>query len=135
MAKLLLITHDALLAKAYRARLGRAGFDIEHCHTGHEGLVKARQWTPDLIVLDLTLPGMHGLDVLKSLRDVPWLVQIHVVLLIEQALDRETLNECLLWGAGSYLEKDRCSLQEFVTHLQTVAPPATGRSPHSAAFS
>ena len=125
MPKILLMTHDDVLARAYHARLSRLGFEIERRATGHEGLAKARQWTPDLIVLDLTLPGMHGLDVLKSLRDVPWLVKVHVVLLIERALDRETLNECLLWGAGSYLEKDACSLADVAAHLQAITVPAS----------
>ncbi len=128
MPKILLMTHDDLLARAYRARFTRAGFEVDHRATGHDGLMRARQWTPDLMILDLTLPGMHGLDVLKSLRDVPWLVKVHVVLLIERALDRETLNECLLWGAGSYLEKDVCSLEDVVAHLQTILPPAANPS-------
>ncbi len=123
MSKILLITHDDVLARAYCARLRRLEFEVEHQSTGHEGLTKARQWRPDLIILDLTLPGIHGLDVLKSLRDVPWLVQVHVVLLIEQALDRETLNECLLWGAGSYLEKEHCSLSDVMRHVQTIMAP------------
>ena len=118
MAKLLLISADNLLSTAYRAHLTREGFEVASCSTGHDGLAKARQWTPDLILLDLTLPGMHGLDVLKMLRDVPWLVKVHVTLLIERTLARDTLNECLLWGAGSYLYKDRCSLQELVSHLR-----------------
>ena len=124
MAKLLLISHDEVLVKAYRARLRRVGYDIEHRATGHDGLVKARQWSPDLILLDLRLPGMHGLDVLKSIRDVPWLVKVHVVLLIERTLAREVLDECLLWGAGSYLQKDVCSLDELVTHLCAICIPA-----------
>jgi len=127
MAKVLIITHDELLAKAYAARLGTAGFDVAPCRTAHEGLAKARRWTPDIILLDLTLPGMHGLDVLKWLRDVPWLVTVHVVLLVERTLARETLDECLLWGAGSHLAKDTCSLDDVVAHLQRVAnPPPAG---------
>ena len=133
MAKLLLITHDDLLADAYRACLSAAGFDTEHARTGHEGLAKARRGTPDLILLDLTLPGMHGLDVLKWLRDVPWLITVHVVLLIEHTLAREVLNECLLWGAGSYLHKDTCSLDDLIAHLQKIPPPAAALSTHTPA--
>ena len=127
-AKLLLITHDDLLAKAYGARLSTAGFEVERCRTGHEGLAKARRWTPDLILLDATLPGMHGLDVLKWLRDVPWLVTVRVVLLIERTLARAVLDECVLWGAGSYLSKDTCSLDELVAHLRGLPPPSPSTS-------
>ena len=131
MAKLLLITHDEVLAKAYRAHLTNAGFDLEHATSGHAGLLKARQWIPDVIVLDLWLPGMHGLDVLKWLRDVPWLLTVHVVLLIERTLEREILQECLLWGADSYLEKDACSIDQVATHLQAVVQSLSSRGPTS----
>ena len=133
--KLLFITHDAILARAYKARLAREGFLVEHQSTGHDGLAKARQWMPELILLDLTLPGMHGLDVLKFIRDVPPLVQVPVVLLIERTLARDTLNQCLLWGAGSYLQKDLCSLDDVVDHLQTLRA-ASGHPPvHSSSTS
>ncbi len=136
MAKVLLITHDGLLAKAYRARLTRAGFEVEWGRTGYEGLAKARRWMPDLILLDVTLPGMHGLDVLKWLRDVPWLVTVHVVLLIERTLARDVLDQCLLWGAGSSFQKDTGSLDDLVAHLQTIqaaaSAPAAPASPPAA---
>lgn len=105
---------------AYRARLTRAGFDVERRATGHEGLFRARHWRPDLIVLDLVLPGMNGLDVLKSLRDVSWLVRVPVVLLVERATEHHLIEQCLLWGAHSVLYKETCSVQEFVAHLQAI---------------
>jgi CheY-like chemotaxis protein len=72
------------------------------------------------ILLDVTLPGLNGLDVLKSLRDVPWLSQTHVVLLLEHTLERSVLDDCLLWGASSFLYKDVCPMDEVVAHLQAV---------------
>ena len=127
MTKLLLITHDELLAAAYASRLVKSGFDVEHRATGDEGLLKARRWSPDIILLDLTLPGMHGLDVIKWVREVPWLVKVPIVLLIERTLAKDVLEECLFWGAGSYVQKDTASLQEILAHVQTVLsaqPPA-----------
>ena len=120
MPKLLLITYDAVLAKAYTVRLAKAGCTIEHRPTGHEGLMRARQWTPELVLLDLALPGMSGLDVVKSLRDVPWLVKVPVVLLIERTLGSEVLDECLLWGATSAFQKDTGSLPELVAHVNEI---------------
>lgn len=118
--KILLIIHDEVLATAYRARLARAGFELEHARVAHEGLATARRWKPDLILVDLMLPGLHGLDVLKWLRDVPWLIKIPVVVLIERPLAPEIVDECQVWGADSFLHKDTCSLQELVDHLHAV---------------
>ncbi len=120
MTKVLLLIHDGLLAKAYRARLAREGFDANWQATGHEGLAKARMWSPDIIVLDATLPGMTGIDVLKFLRDVPWLVKVPVILLVEHTLSRDTLDKCLLWGAGSYLQKDRCTVEQLADHVRAI---------------
>jgi len=128
MTKLLLITHDDVLAKAYRAHLARAGFEVEVATTGYAGLAKARQWAPALMLLDVTLPGLHGLDILKWLRDVPQLVtSMRVVLLIERTLCREILDECLMWGADSYCYKDAASPQELVEHLRAILRSHTHR--------
>lgn len=118
--KLLLITADTALACALGARLSRTGYEIEHCTSGRAGLTRARQQAPELIVLDVMLPGMNGLTVLKWLRDVPWLHKVPVVLLIERTLERETLNECLFWGAAGYLEKDACPIQEMASGVETI---------------
>ena len=131
MANILLITHDELLAKAYGARLTREGFEVKRDKTGHEVLARIRQWVPDLILLDLALHGMHGLDILKWFRDVPWLVKVRVVVLIEGTLERDVLNECLLWGAESYLLKDACSLHEMAAHVRRTLQSAPVSSAHS----
>jgi DNA-binding response OmpR family regulator len=120
--RLLVITHDNILASAYRARLMREQFAVECRATAHDGLAKARQWTPQIILLDATLPGLNGLDVLKSLRDVPWLSQTHVVLLVERTLSRSILDDCLLWGASSFLYKDVCPIGEVVAHVHSILP-------------
>ena len=116
--KLLLVTSDLVLAKAYQARLTKEGFDVDACRTGHEGLVRARGQTPHVMLVDLALPGMTGLDVIKWLRDVPWLAQVPVVVLIERTVKREVLEECQLWGIAGVLEKDTCSLAEVVARAQ-----------------
>jgi CheY-like chemotaxis protein len=124
MATALLITADPVLARAYRARLTRAGCETAVCTTGHEGLAKAHRWSPDVILLDLVMPGMHGLDVLKALRDVPWVIKSHVVVLVDHTLTPETLDECLFWGAGSFLRKDTGSAGDLLDHLTKIFPRA-----------
>lgn len=119
--RLLLITHDDVLARAYQARLARCGHEVARASTGYQGLGLARHGAaPDLIVLDVAMPGLHGLDVLKMLRDVPKLVRVPVIALIEHTLSQETVDQCLLWGADGVLPKDQCTVDEIVDRVRSV---------------
>ena len=124
MPKILLIMTDDLLARAYRAHLARQGWDVQHSAGARDGLATARQWKPDAIVIDLLLPGMHGIEVLKWLRDVPWLATVRVVLLVERTVLPETLREGHLWGADRHLFKDACAPSDVADCLAQLVPPS-----------
>jgi len=66
--RLLVVEDDASVGKRMVRGLTRAGFDVHWCDDGEEGLARASDPSFDLIVLDLMLPGRHGLDVLEHLR-------------------------------------------------------------------
>ena len=129
MATILLVTHDDVLASAYKARLAREGFTVEWCRSGNDALTLGKQCHPDLLMLDISLAGMHGLDVLKWLTDVPALVRVPVLLLVEHTLAHETVEECLFWGARRTLQKDLASLADVVAIVRELVKP----SPHVSA--
>jgi two-component system response regulator PfeR len=124
--KLLMIMHDEVMAHALRARFTREGYEVLWCRNGDDGLTQGRGWSPDVILVDLALPGMHGLDVLKWLTDMPTLVQVPAVLLVEHTISPELLDECLLWGAGSCLKKDLISVADVVSHVQAALKRRNG---------
>ena len=129
MTKILLIMTDELLARAYKAHLARRGWDVQHSLGARDGLAIARQWKPDAIVIDLLLPGMHGIEVLKWLRDVPWLATVRVVLLVERTVLSDTLREGQLWGVDRHLFKDTCSPSDVADCLTHLAPPSVSTAP------
>ena len=118
MPTLLLVTHDEVLARAYRARFTRERFTVEWCASGNDAITVGKQCHPDLLLLDITLPGMHGLDLLKWLTDVPALVKVPVLLLVEHTMAPETVEECVFWGARGAIHKDLATLADVVTRVQ-----------------
>ncbi len=67
--RILIIEDDAHLAAGLRYNLEKAGYSVSHAGNGPDGLRSARDLRPDLIVLDLMLPGLSGFDLLGKLRD------------------------------------------------------------------
>lgn len=66
--RILLIEDEQSLTDVLRYNLQKEGYEVTVSHDGREGLQKARTVLPDLIILDLMLPGMDGLDVCRELR-------------------------------------------------------------------
>lgn len=66
--RILLVEDNADLAEGLRYNLEREGYEVQVAEDGPAGLVTARRWRPDLMLLDLMLPGMSGFEVLESLR-------------------------------------------------------------------
>ena len=66
--KILLVEDEASLREALRYNLGRAGYQVLTAGDGWEGLEMARRERPDLVILDIMLPGLDGLEVCRQLR-------------------------------------------------------------------
>ena len=69
MAKILIIDDDETIHLICRAYLTKAGHEIDTAFDGVEGLKKAENFRPDLILLDINMPRMSGFDVAKSLKE------------------------------------------------------------------
>ena len=69
MAKTVLIVEDSeTVALLQVTLLEKGGYDVRHAATGAEGLRLVSEWVPDILVLDITLPDMDGLDILKKIQ-------------------------------------------------------------------
>src|ERR671915_2315887 len=65
----LVVEDDVKTADIVKAYLEKDGYDVVTIHDGRDGLSAARQSSPELIVLDLLLPGIGGLDICRTLRN------------------------------------------------------------------
>ncbi|OGY26558.1 MAG: hypothetical protein A2Z24_00125 [Candidatus Woykebacteria bacterium RBG_16_44_10] len=102
--KVLVVDDEDAVREIYKKEFTMAKFDVVVAADGEEGLLKAAEETPDLVLLDVMLPKMSGIDVLKALKQNPLTKEIPVLLLTN--LGEETIiKEGFELGADGYLLK------------------------------
>ena len=117
--RILLAEDDRFLRKAAEAALVRQGFEVLTAADGEEALTKARFPPPDLLLLDLIMPGRNGFDVLDSLREDPATAGIPVIVLSNLGQDRD-VERAMASGAIAYCVKANLSLQALVQQVKDV---------------
>lgn len=128
--KVLLIDDHTLFRLGLKGLLERSGIEVAGAaSTGQEGLQKALELSPDVILLDMRMPDMDGLDVLGRLREQG--VDVPITILTTSDEERD-LVECLRAGAQGYLLKDMdpeqlvAALRKIVAGESVVAPQLAG---------
>ena len=108
-AKILLVDDSGLARRAVRQMLETAGYDVAEAEDGMTGLERYFLEKPDLVLLDLVMRGMNGLDVLKKLQQLNAEVRVIVVSADVQDSSREMAASA---GASGFLNKpvDRVGL-------------------------
>jgi two-component system response regulator MtrA len=101
VAAILLIEDDPLLRRGLQLALGRHGHDIRTADTGEDGLREFRTSTPDLVVLDLMLPGIDGFEVCQRIRAAS---EVPVIILTARGDDFDVVGG-LAAGADDYVVK------------------------------
>jgi two-component system, OmpR family, response regulator len=66
------------------------GYEIDVCASGHEAIDKTPDFNPDLIILDVMMPGMDGIETYKRLREIPKLAETPIVFMTAKAMKHET---------------------------------------------
>jgi DNA-binding response OmpR family regulator len=122
--KILVIDDEPKIVEICKDYLHAAGFDVVTAEDGIQGLAQVRLQKPDLIVLDLMLPGMDGLDVCRSLRRES---NVPIVMLTARIEEADKLIGLEL-GADDYITKP-FSPRELVARIRTVLRRASGDLP------
>ena len=114
--RVLIAEDEANIAEALRFILGREGYEVACVVDGESALRRLRSDPPDVLMLDVMLPGMNGFEVLKSVRADAALSALPVVILTAktQAQDRRLAEEL---GAQAYIAKP-FSNREIVDQLR-----------------
>lgn len=117
-SKVLIIEDDAFLAELLVKHVQRkAGIEVSLALDAETGLAKVKEQRPDLILLDLLLPGMNGYEFLEKIKADPELSSIAVIVLSNLG-QKEEIDRALKLGALDFLVKSHYDLDEIVTRIK-----------------
>lgn len=114
-SRLLAIEDDPVLGAYLHEQLVRSGFDVVWCKNGQEGLMHAQQGDFDVVLMDILLPGMNGLQVLTQLRQTH---ALPVILMSALGAEADRISGFQL-GADDYLPKP-FSMAELRVRIQAI---------------
>ena len=95
MPKILVVDDEPDVLKVVEKQLSFAGYEVVTAKTAQEGINKAKELAPDLILMDLILPDMGGADAIKRLRNYPELKAKPVIFLTAMVKPEEELQDAL----------------------------------------
>lgn len=133
MKKILFIEDDQIVANAYRNKLSLEGYRVEVALDGEVGRELIRSCEPDAILLDLMLPKVSGLDLLREIRSQPALERVPVIVFSNTYLS-SMVQAAWKAGATKCLSKVNCTPKQVLDTIralvggngETAAPPVAG---------
>ncbi len=118
---ILLVDDDPLLSKLYETTLKAADYEVITVSSGEAALAEINKKKPDLTLLDIMMPKMSGIEVLKKIKEDDGSKDMKVIILTNMARNTEEAKAAKDLGAHDYLIKSETSLKELVSKVQTAA--------------
>jgi len=117
MKKILLIEDDKLFVRIYRNQLTKAGYEVKFLENGLNAVKTAREFKPDLVMLDIVMPIKDGFDSLTELKADPTTKEIPVFVLsaLESASDVKKVRDL---QAKKYIFKSSNSLTNVIAEIK-----------------
>ncbi len=117
--KILVVEDDKFLRELITQKLSREGYDVYEAVDGEDGVKKAKESKPDIILLDLILPGIDGFEVLAKIKEDSDLVNVPVVILSNLG-QRDDVERGLKLGAVDFLIKAHFTPGEIIEKVQKI---------------
>lgn len=113
--KILIIDDEEPILTALQDKFNREGFaEIFTAHNGEEGLASALKERPDLILLDILMPKMDGITMLKKLREDEWGRSVKAIILTNFDTTDEMLKEVTMTEPSYYLLKSNWRIEDVI---------------------
>lgn len=118
MKRILLIEDNEYMGRMYQNLLSLESYLVEWAKGGEEGLERARERKFDLILLDVIMPKMNGVQVLQKLKDDPQTKDTPVVILTVVG-EQDIIDHCLKLGAAGYVIKSTLNLDQLIEEIKS----------------
>ena len=118
---ILIVEDDRFLERMYSSKLEREGMNVLNASNGEEALALMRQNIPDVVLLDIIMPKMDGLQVLKEMRASERLKNVSVILLTNLG-EAENVRQARALGANDYLIKAHFLPSEVIEVIRKYIP-------------
>ena len=119
MAKILIVEDDPLMSRMYQKIFTFENYEVEMAGDGQEGLDKARESLPTLVLLDVMMPKLNGLQVLEKLKEDPKTKAVPVVMLTNLA-GQQDAESALAKGAIKYIIKSEHDPKEVADMVKEI---------------
>jgi CheY-like chemotaxis protein len=117
---ILIIDDDAVMRRLFGGLLGKVGYEVIYAKNGEEGRETARRLHPDLILMDMNMPGEGGLKTADRLRNEPSpATDIPIIFLTNEDLPIEAVKWMKEFGISDYIHKS-ASNEDFVERVKKV---------------
>ncbi|EKD66885.1 MAG: hypothetical protein ACD_48C00690G0003 [uncultured bacterium] len=115
--KVLIIEDETALLYALAAELKTVGAQVLTSADGKEGFAQIKEHKPDLVLLDILLPGLHGIDLLEKKNKDQEIKDIPVIIISNSGSD-ETVEKAKKLGVKEYLIKTDYTLEEIINKIR-----------------
>jgi DNA-binding response OmpR family regulator len=116
--KILIVEDDQYIRELYEGILSEAGYEVTTANDGQEGLTKLEDVTPDLMLLDVMMPNLDGIGLLKELHAKHEKKLPHKIILLTNLAHDSVIDEALSLGAAGYLTKSELNPDEFLEQVK-----------------
>jgi DNA-binding response OmpR family regulator/HPt (histidine-containing phosphotransfer) domain-containing protein len=127
MKKILIIEDDPIVAHIYRTRLEKEGYSVETCDDGQAGFYRIHEFHPDGVLLDLMLPKMNGVDILKKIRAQSQFANVPVIV-FTNAYVPNMIQEAFSAGASQVFNKATLTPRQILDSLHLLINGSASQS-------
>lgn len=117
--KILIVDDDKFLLDIYSLKFKSGGFDVDTAFGGEDAIKKIRDASPDILLLDIVMPGMDGIETLQKIKDENIARGMKIVILSNQS-QQSDIDKATALGVDGYIIKAMSTPSEVVAKVKEI---------------